>query len=214
MQTIQRHPGQHRNNVSTIVSIAACLIASALLGCERREIEEQTVAKGVERAPDAPTQDPAANPQPGTPADAAARPWTVPDGWTEDPEPRPMRLATYLAPDPGGPVEVAVTRFGGRVGGELANINRWRGQLGMPPIVEADLEAALVRFSSDGYDGYQTRLESTGGVMLAAGIYEASIDQTWFVRATVANAETADRLEADLFAMARSIAGVEAEDDG
>lgn len=214
MPNIQRHPGQHRINVPTIATIAACLIATALLGCERRGIEEQTVAKGVERGPDAPTQDPAANPQPGTPVDSPAQPWTVPDGWTEDPEPRQMRLATYLAPDPGGPVEVAVTRFGGRVGGELANINRWRGQLGMPPIVEADLEAALVRFSSNGYDGYQTRLESTGGVMLAAGVYEESIDQTWFVRATVADAETADRIEADLFAMARSIAGAEAEADG
>jgi hypothetical protein len=47
--------------------------------------------------------------------------------------------------------------------------------------------------------------------MLAVGVHEASIDQTWFVRATVADAEAADRLEAALFGMARSIAGLPGE---
>ena len=214
MKNKRHHPGQYQKDVATIASIAACLFASAMLGCERRGIEERTVDKGVERAPDASTNSSATSPQPATPVDSEAWPWTVPAGWTEDPEPRPMRLTTYLAPAPGGPVEVAVTRFGGRVGGELANINRWRGQMGMPPIGEADLEGAIVRFSSSGYDGYQTRLDSPDGVMLAAGIYEESIDQTWFVRATVANAEAADQIEADLFTMARSIAAVNNKDEG
>lgn len=120
-----------------------------------------------------------------------------------------MRLATYIAPDPGGPVEVAVTRFGGRVGGALANINRWRAQMGLGPIGEDELGASISRFSAAGFDGYEIRIESPRGVMLAAGVYEDAIDQMWFVRTTVPDAEVADRLGDDVFRMARSIAGLD-----
>jgi len=120
-----------------------------------------------------------------------------------------MRLATYVAPDSGDGVEVAVSRFGGRVGGELANINRWRGQMGLDPIDESELEASVERFTAPGYEGYQARIESPTGVMLAAGVYQESIDQTWFVRATVEDASGADRLQGDVFGMARSIAGLD-----
>lgn len=124
-----------------------------------------------------------------------------------------MRLATYIAPHADAPVEVAVTRFGGRVGGVLANINRWRGQMGLPPIGEGDLSEAIVRFSAPGYAGYEARIDTPTGVMLAAGVYDEGTDLMWFVRATVADAEAADRLEADLFGMARSIAGLGNEGD-
>lgn len=204
--------------------VSNCLLArtSLLLGmasvlsltaCERSAVEPSEVPQDVEPAPETAAPTPPANDAPETAAQVANWSWTVPGGWTEDPEPRPMRLTTYIAPDPAGPVEVAVTRFTGRVGGELANINRWRGQLGLPPIDESGLEDAITRFSSPGFDGYQTRISSDGGVMLVSGVYEEAIDQTWFVRATVADAEIADRLEADLFAMARSIANASAEGD-
>ncbi len=143
----------------------------------------------------------------------SGRPWVVPAGWVEAPEQRPMRLATYTVPVPAGPVEVAVSRFAGRVGGDLANVNRWRGQMGLPPIGAGELDETLVRFSAPGYDGYQTRIEAPTGVMLAAGVYDASIDQMWFVRATVGESDEADRIQADLFGMARSIAGLDNEGD-
>lgn len=114
-----------------------------------------------------------------------------------------MRIATYKAPP--GPVEVSVTRFPGRVGGELANINRWRGQLGLTPIEAADLDRAINRFTTTGFDGYEVRIESPGKVMLAVAVYEAAGDHTWFVRATLPDAAAADQLQPDLFGMARSI---------
>lgn len=143
----------------------------------------------------------------------SGRPWVVPAGWIEAPDPRPMRLATYTVPALAGPVEVAVSRFAGRVGGDLANVNRWRGQMGLPPIGADELDERIVRFSAPGYDGYQTRIEAPTGVMLAAGVYDASIDQMWFVRATVGESDEADRIQADLFGMARSIAGLDNEGD-
>ena len=65
--------------------------------------------------------------------------WTLPKGWTEK-EAGGMRYAT-LRP-PAERVDVSVVVFPGTAGGELANVNRWRGQLGLPPIDETALVAA------------------------------------------------------------------------
>jgi hypothetical protein len=70
--------------------------------------------------------------------------WDAPPSWTPGPE-RPMRKATLLiADESGGPgAELAVTAFPGDVGGNLANVNRWRQQLGLPPISASQLSSAL-----------------------------------------------------------------------
>lgn len=194
---------------------AAVVLLASVVACDRSGVEERAVPKGAERMPADP-ETPASAPDEADPSASVPTrsPWTVPAGWIADPEPRPMRLATFVAPDPGGAVEVAITRFAGRVGGELANINRWRGQMGLGPIEETELEPLIDRFESPGYEGYTVRIESAGGVMLAAGVYDAAIDQTWFVRATVPDAAAADRMQAELFAMARSIASPSVQDDG
>lgn len=69
--------------------------------------------------------------------------WTAPAAWTAGPE-LPMRKATLLiSGDSGANAELAITAFPGDVGGNLANVNRWRQQLGTPPISEAELGTAL-----------------------------------------------------------------------
>jgi hypothetical protein len=173
-------------------------------------VKEEQIDKGIEQIP-APetaqvpdTKERAASNTPTEPE--SQYPWAVPEGWVLDETPRQMRIATYMAPTPGGSQEVAVTRFPRRVGGELANINRWRGQMGLAPIGEPELEDNIERFTAGGFDGYQVRIESERGVMLAAGIFDSSIGQTWFVRATTDDPGVADAIEDDVFAMARSIA--------
>ncbi len=190
----------------------ACL--TTLGACERRGVEERTVDKGVENVPERQTPAPPASAAPGEGEAGSDWPWTVPAEWAEDTAPRQMRLATYMVPDPAGDVEVAMSRFGGRVGGELANINRWRGQMGLPPIGEGELEDAIDRFRAPGFEGYEARIESATGVMLASGVYEEAIDQTWFVRTTLSGPEVADRVGAEVFGVARSIAGDEIEHGG
>lgn len=191
-----------------------------MISCGEEQIEEQQVPKGSETVPDAPAMSPAPPPPSGEQAGSpdgdgspeepgAADPWVVPVGWTLVPGERPMRVATYEAPGPDGPVEVAITRFPGNVGGELANINRWRGQMGLPAIDESELESVIERFEASGYDGYQARIEGDDMHMLAAGVYEQANDRTWFVRANVAP-ETTDELAPQVFGFARSIAGLDA----
>lgn len=65
--------------------------------------------------------------------------WTAPAHWKPKPA-SPMRKGSYaIAGANGTEADLSVTAFPGDVGGDLANINRWRGQLSLPPIAEADL---------------------------------------------------------------------------
>lgn len=74
------------------------------------------------------------------PASATKPPWVVPDGWAEKPASGGMRVASYgvTAPD-GRAADISVVALGGTAGGTLENVNRWRNQIGLDPITEADL---------------------------------------------------------------------------
>ncbi len=200
-----------------VLGLAALCVGQS--GCERGAEEGPAVSEdaGQVAVPDTPDSDAAEQPtakvDAGSDSEAPEQddswPWTVPAGWQFDPEPRRMRLATYLVEDPGGQVEVAMTRFPGQVGGRLANVNRWRGQMGLAPITDGELGSTLDEFSAPGFEGYQVRIDSDAGVMLAAGVFDEALDQTWFVRATISGPTAADRLQDDFFGVARSIAGAD-----
>ena len=70
--------------------------------------------------------------------------WTAPATWQSRPA-SAMRKATFIIPgsSAGEQAELAVTAFPGDVGGNLANVNRWRGQLQLPPIDASALSSAL-----------------------------------------------------------------------
>ena len=68
--------------------------------------------------------------------------WDVPSDWTMT-APKPMRQVNFQLKDGG---ECYVTVLGGAGGGTLANVNRWLGQIGKPPLDAAGL-AALPRIT-------------------------------------------------------------------
>ena len=70
--------------------------------------------------------------------------WILPKGWTAEKNDGGLRYATLK---PGGPgkVDVSVIVLPGPAGGELANVNRWRGQVGLPPIDEAAMDVLRIR---------------------------------------------------------------------
>jgi hypothetical protein len=49
--------------------------------------------------------------------------------------------------------DVSVIPLAGLAGGDLDNVNRWRGQVGMEPVTEADLPRLAEKISVDGSDG-------------------------------------------------------------
>jgi len=72
-------------------------------------------------------------------ADATRKPnWTVPQNWKE--EPSQIALVKWVVQDDGGrSAEVTVTAFPGDGGGLLANVNRWRRQVGLKALEQSDL---------------------------------------------------------------------------
>lgn len=114
-----------------------------------------------------------------------------------------MRLATYQMQGPSGPVEVAISRFPGDVGGMLANVNRWRGQVGLPPATDADLAGMIEPFESPGFNGSLLHIQGAEQHIVVASIFEPGANQTWTVRVS-GTPEVAAAVKADIFAFART----------
>jgi hypothetical protein len=158
---------------------ALALAALALAGCQRDDVAHYRVPKA----------------QPAMVAGAAAVPadpvspgeglrWTLPAGWKEASGGGQMRYAT-LTPPATGKLDVSVIRLPGPAGGELANVNRWRNQIGLAPIGEADLAPArkTLRSAAGDLNVYDFSSEGTRKTRTIAGL--ASIrGETWFVKMT------------------------------
>jgi hypothetical protein len=73
--------------------------------------------------------------------------WKLPQGWREEPGDQ-MRFATLVLGPPERPLELTVSRFGRNADDKsaalLANVNRWRGQMGVSKI-EADRLGEIAR---------------------------------------------------------------------
>jgi hypothetical protein len=79
---------------------------------------------------------PVSKPQgaPGTGAPSADMAWVLPQGWQQAASTNSFRVGTFQFAEGAQSGEVAITKFPGGAGGVLENINRWRGQLGLPPV--------------------------------------------------------------------------------
>jgi hypothetical protein len=84
-------------------------------------------------------------------ASGAGLTWTAPADW-QPKDLGQMRKGSFSVPGAvagaGSAVaDLSITAFPGAVGGELANINRWRGQLSLDPIEAPALAGAATRIA-------------------------------------------------------------------
>jgi hypothetical protein len=97
----------------------------------------------------------------GSASDAPNPQWSVPANWQQG-NPSSMRRATFeVTGADGQTAEIVVSVFPGDVGGLMANVNRWRGQIGLAPVapdeiagITSDLDvngtkAVVVDFKAD-----------------------------------------------------------------
>jgi hypothetical protein len=88
--------------------------------------------------------------------------WTAPAEW----QPKPlsaMRKGSFTIPgENGADADLSITAFPGDVGGLLANVNRWRGQVQLPPIGESDLPTATTQIEAHGLTFVVVDFASTG----------------------------------------------------
>lgn len=71
---------------------------------------------------------------------SAAPPWKLPESWTSKPGTDGFTLATIQIPNDGKPLDLTVSSlaWSGSKDGLLLNVNRWRGQMGLPQPITAD----------------------------------------------------------------------------
>lgn len=142
---------------------------------------------GAAAAPAAP---PPLAPPAQTPAPTAGKPaFTVPATWKEE-APGAMQVAKYVPVGAEGKAEISVAVLPGDGGGELANINRWRRQLGLEPTTETDLAKLATALKVEGAQGYLVDITNDASQrrMIAAAVTRGG--QTWFYKLTGETAST------------------------
>jgi hypothetical protein len=112
----------------------------------------------------------------------------LPAGWSVGPE-NSMRKATWIVAGPNGSkAEIAVTVFPGSVGGLTANVNRWRGQIGLPPASPDEIAASAKSTKVGGIDSQRFVMTATDGKKSVDAVMTSKDGATWFFKM---NGETA-----------------------
>ncbi|MFT3870599.1 MAG: hypothetical protein QM715_19285 [Nibricoccus sp.] len=188
----------------------ACLLT--FTSCREPKIRSYRIAKESESPAPAQT-----SPSPGMTVSNKPRAgltWQKPDAWQEQTG-KSMRVASFLLGEKDGVnTELAVTAFPGDVGGDFANVNRWRGQIQLPPISEAELPSAIT--SLDLPTGKFQLIDITSTEPLLDGKFKARIlgawlkqpDHTWFFKITGDEATVGGQRD-NLLAFLRTVAFTE-----
>lgn len=83
-------------------------------------------------------------------ASGAGLAWKGPNHW-QDKGASGMRKGTFAITGEGGATgELAITAFPGDVGGDVANVNRWRGQVGLPAQTPDEVMKSIQRIEANG----------------------------------------------------------------
>jgi hypothetical protein len=158
---------------------AAAVVALSAAACGRDDVTHFRVAK--EAAP--PAVQASAGAAPSAQAKGRGLRWTLPDGWT-DGAGGEMRFATLKPPVP-GKIDASVVVLPGPAGGELANVNRWRGQIGLAPLDGAGLARfrKVMQTKAGPLKVYDFTSDATPRSRVVAGLTEIA-GETWFVKMT------------------------------
>ena len=125
------------NYRSKRIHVLSLFVLLGLTACDQAAVKSYTIPKEQPVATSEPTEPNPMRPLPGMAEQAAAAgelQYTVPTGWRKLPA-SGIRKATLQVED----AELSVLVFPGDVGGELANINRWREQIGLAAVEESGL---------------------------------------------------------------------------
>jgi len=177
-------------------------------GCHRDSVKVYRVAKDgnpsqPQTAPAQSTDTPNPALPPGHPdissapgpLPAAARPampqltWKTPEGWTEVPAGE-MRVASFKIQAPNGKqADVSVIPLPGLAGStDDANVNRWRGQVGQPPVSSDELKKVAENVQAGGQPAQLYDIAGTnpgnGNAERILGVIQHRDDTAWFFKMT------------------------------
>ena len=144
---------------------------------------ESTVLRAGTEPIRARSQPASSSPSPApAPPGPVAPDWTIPSNWTPG-QASSMRLASYKVNDEeGNELDFSVTSFPGDVGGLLANVNRWLGQIGVEPTDEKGLKEFVRPITIDGISAQLVEASSEDETLYAAILMRDN--RSWFFKLT------------------------------
>jgi len=110
--------------------------------------------------------------------------WQKPSHWHTDPNPSTVLSAAFHIEGADGIARVTVTVLVGDGGGALPNINRWRHQLGLPPVNNLDDQPTTRIGGQTGPVASMTDLISTDGSRRMLVVMLPQRGRAWFYKMT------------------------------
>lgn len=107
--------------------------------------------------------------------------YTLPVGWQEKPASQ-MRVASFEISENGKQADISVIPLGGMAGGAVANVNRWRGQVSLPPLTEGEIEKLAEKISVG--DQPADLYDITGDAQRIVAVIFHRDDTAWFFKMT------------------------------
>lgn len=182
-----------RNRIHLSSALLLAGLMTPTLGCRKDDVSKQSVAKPGVPPPAASAGNlPQGHPPLGGGMPGMEGPsqgplpvtWTLPKGWVSTGG-TGLRAAT-LKPSAESPVEVSVIALAGAAGGELANVNRWRGQIGLQPVDEKALGGMRQALKAPGGPVTVFDLTADGKVKtrMVVGTFLLPSGDSWFFKLT------------------------------
>ncbi len=174
------------------LTVAVATLAILATGCGRDSVKVYKADSSDAPVTPPPAATPAAMPATmpdGLPVpDNSGQPklkYTLPDGWKEKPLTQ-LRVASFEVSNNGKTADISVVPLGSMAGGDLANVNRWRGQVGQPPISDDELAKSVENIVITGkpsglYDIVGTSPGSGEAERIVAAILHGD-SATWFFK--------------------------------
>ena len=204
---------KHLIHLTRLSGVAATFVLMAT-GCGRDSVKVYQADASDTTATPPPAAAPSA--MPTTMPDGLAVPdnsgqpklkYTLPAGWKEKSLTQ-MRVASFEISDNGKAVDVSVIPLGAMSGGDAANINRWRGQVGLPPLNEDALaklaeKVEVVSQPADLYDLAGTS-PGSGDPERIIGTILHSDTATWYFKMS-GDADLAEKQKNNFVAFLKSV---------
>ena len=107
--------------------------------------------------------------------------WQTPQGWSEIP-PSAMRYASFNAGAGESKIDISIVTFPGEGGNDTDNVNRWRQQIGLPPMSPAAVATQVASMKTS--DGNFSSVDIAGSNSRTIAAWTRRDGHAWFFKAT------------------------------
>lgn len=187
-------PGSSRSAALLHPALPGVLLVSLALsgGCGQSDIKIYRVAKAEAKSPGQQTAAaaslPSGHPDLSTASGSPALKWTLPAGW-EEVAAGEMRVASFrVKGSEGKQADVSIVPLPGMAGGDSANVNRWRSQLGLEAVSDDELAklAQPVQIGGQPAKLYEQagKIQASGDAARILGAIQHRSGSAWFFKMT------------------------------